>query len=64
LIILVFNGGLLKHVLIKVVELMLKVVKSGMKMQIISSASSSTFNRRKTLHIWVSMQYCFEIDVT
>jgi hypothetical protein len=47
----VSNNGLLKHVLIKVVELMLEVVTSGMKMQKNLGASSSTFNRRKTLHI-------------
>ncbi len=33
-------------------------------MQRILSGSFLTFNRRKTLHIWVSMQYCFEIYVT
>jgi hypothetical protein len=34
---------------IKVVELMLEMVRFGMKRQKISNANSSTFNRRKTL---------------
>lgn len=49
--------------LIKVVELTLEVVRFGVKMQKVLGASFSTFNRRKTLHVWVSMQHCFEIYV-